>query len=460
MRSSKWVFPAARSRTAPWKACAFLASTLILFSSVGFGVHAAEPPGQQGGTCYVSPQGNDLAAGTLRAPWRTLQHAANAARPGDTINVRAGTYSGFVLGWDNPQGGTPGAPITFRAEPGAIIASRNGKTPDGIDLEPGCGNIVIQGFTINNASGTIRRAGIRVTGSDHVNVVGNTCTANGDWGIFTSHSAYTLIQNNVAGNSVKQHGIYVSNSSDHPSVIGNTVFGNANCGIHLNGDLSQGEKGLITNALVENNIIYNNGKTGGSAINCDGLQNSVIRCNLLFDNHSNGIALFREDGAQGSTGNFVVNNTIVMASDARWALNINGGSAGNTVCNNILFDANPASGSIRLAPDSRSGFVSDYNIVENRFSRDEDKLDSLAGWRAATGQDKHSMVSTPAETFVNAAAHDFQLLQRSPAIRAGTATFNSRQAPRADLEGKAYGDAPDIGAYQAGQGPSTKSARR
>ena len=42
----------------------------------------------------------------------------------------------------------------------------------------------------------------------------------------------------------------------------------------------RGADGIISGALVENNVIYNNGLGGGSGINCDGVQNSVIRNNL------------------------------------------------------------------------------------------------------------------------------------------------------------------------------------
>ena len=34
-------------------------------------------------TFYVDPAGNDGAAGSLAAPWRTLQHAANVVQAGD-----------------------------------------------------------------------------------------------------------------------------------------------------------------------------------------------------------------------------------------------------------------------------------------------------------------------------------------------------------------------------------------
>src|SRR4051794_7503829 len=128
---------------------------------------------------YVSPAGSDAAAGTSTLPWATLQKAADTVGAGDTVTVRAGTYaSGFVLGWDAPTAGTSAAPITFQADPAGavgsvIITGRNSKTADGVDLESGCDYIVIRGLKINNAGGTITRAGIRVSGSRGVQVLDN-----------------------------------------------------------------------------------------------------------------------------------------------------------------------------------------------------------------------------------------------------------------------------------------------
>src|SRR3954449_2628099 len=62
---------------------------------------------------YVSPGGNDSAAGSAAAPFKTLQHGSDVLKPGDTLIVGAGTYAGFTIGWDTPQVGTASAPITY-----------------------------------------------------------------------------------------------------------------------------------------------------------------------------------------------------------------------------------------------------------------------------------------------------------------------------------------------------------
>ena len=41
---------------------------------------------------YVATSGDDTNPGTIEAPFKTIQHAVSAVRPGDIVNIRAGTY--------------------------------------------------------------------------------------------------------------------------------------------------------------------------------------------------------------------------------------------------------------------------------------------------------------------------------------------------------------------------------
>ena len=47
----------------------------------------------QAATLYIAPTGNDTAAGTHSAPWKSLARAQQAAQPGDTVYLRGGTYA-------------------------------------------------------------------------------------------------------------------------------------------------------------------------------------------------------------------------------------------------------------------------------------------------------------------------------------------------------------------------------
>ena len=393
-------------------------------------------------TYYVAPPpaGNNGNPGTSSAPWATLQYAADRVDAGDTVRVRAGDYVGANI----TASGTAAQPIVFEADTGespAIIGD-NPETSDGFNLE-GVSYVVVQGFTINGRS----RSGIRAVECDHVTLRNNTTDQNGVWGIFTAFCDDLLIENNITSRSEEQHGIYVSNSGDRPVIRGNLVWGNSGNGIHMNGDVSQGGDGIISDALVEGNVIYDNGTSGGSGINMDGVQDSLIRNNLLYDAHASGISLYQIDGGGPSTGNRLLNNTVLVASNGRWALNMQDGATNNTVHNNILYNGHSFRGSLDISADSLPGLDSDYNAVMDRFTTDGgDSVLTLAEWQQDTGNDMHSFTATPAQLFVDAAGDDYRLSATSPAIDAG----ETRTDVPADLAGvpRPQGAAYDIGAYE------------
>ena len=419
-------------------------------------------------TYYVSTSGSDGNGGTSAgSAWATLQKAANTVLAGDTVHVAAGTYRGFNL--TSTHSGTASSRISFLADPGATINQRNATTADGINLE-GADYVTIDGFTlVGTPDPAATRAGIRVVGSDPNNtalynkgaIITNNVARNwGVWGIFTSHADNVDIENNQCSGSAQQHGIYVSNASVSPIIRHNISYSNAACGIHMNGDLSSGGTGLITGAIVENNTLYNNGggsafsTGGGSAINCDGVQSSVIQNNLLYNNHASGISLYAIDAAAGAINDRVINNTIIMASDAKSALNIQNASTGTTIFNNILYDNNPANtrGSINISTDSLPGMVSDWNFVDPRFLTDVLTM-NLASWRTNTGQDTHSTSLTSVQMqalFGNYSGNDFSLAAGSAAIDKGVSTFNSKSAPAYDIINMSRPQGPqwDVGAYE------------
>jgi parallel beta-helix repeat protein len=398
---------------------------------------------------FVSTAGNDAWPGTAAQPWRTLQFAAENVFEGDHVTVRPGNYAGFHLTEDHA--GTSAAPIVFFAEPGVTINQPNPVRPQhGINLE-NASHVVIDGFAVSG----IERAGVRAVGVDgdsfasFVTIRNVRSYDNGYWGILTGFVNDLVIENNISSGSAVEHGIYVSNSGDRPVIRNNVVFDNHGNGIHMNGDASLGGDGIISNALVSGNVVFDNGLGGGSGINMDGVQESRVENNLLYNNHASGISLYRIDGGGGSTGNEVINNTVYQAGDARWALNIQDRSTGNTAFNNILISQSTSRGAIDISPSSLPGFASDYNVVISRFTTNGgDSNLSLSQWRAVTGQDAHSQLATAAQLFVNpvAVSGDYHLLATAPAIDEGTSLL----APMFDLDGRArpVGAAIDIGAYE------------
>ena len=404
-----------------------------------------------GATFYVATNGNDGGAGSSDFPWATLQHAVETIGAGDVIIVRAGTYAGCRI----ENSGLSTAPKTLRADTGAVVVLNavgpKNKHNSILEVENFSGTTgywVIDGFEI--AGSPKYGVDVRVTQSITVQncKVHNSAVS----GIFTAFSDDPVIQNNLSYSN-GEHGIYHSNSGDRPVIRGNQLHHNASAGIHMNGDKSQGGDGIISFATVEKNVIWENGTAGASGINCDGVDDSTFRNNLLYNNHASGISLYSIDGAHGSSRNLVYNNTIVMASGARWAVNIPKSShktspAGNKVENNILYAPTSPRGSVLTYSAAVSGFQSDYNIVVNRFTVNGGTTTiTLSQWQSKTGQDLHSVISDPAALFVNPAGNDYRLKSGSPAANAGTILAQVTD----DIVGTArpQGGAYDIGAYES-----------
>ena len=410
-------------------------SFLSLFLMLNFQVHATN--------YYVSNSGNDNNTGTsLANAFLTLQHAADIVTAGDSVLVASGTYVGFDL---RDKNGTTSANIVFKTLTDNVIINQSGpKRDDGINIE-NSDYIVIDGFICDGMTGNGN--GIRIVLSDNCIVRNCTCDNNAERGIFTAFTDDILIENNVCRYSVDEHGIYVSNSSDRPIVRFNWCSENNNIGIHMNGDLSEGGDGIISDAQVYGNIITDNKLAAG--INMDGVENPIIYNNLIVNNHSGqGIALFQQDGAVVSSGAKIYNNTILVPDDGRWGILLKDGANINTeIYNNIIINQHAWRGCI--AAESTSQLKSDYNILNDKMSNDGDGSSmSLVDWQNL-GLDNHSLLAdNPGNIFPLFEEYNFQLHAGSQAVDAGTSLVED--IVKIDLDGlqRPNGNAYDIGAYE------------
>jgi hypothetical protein len=173
----------------------------------------------------------------------------------------------------------------------------------------------------------------------------------------------------------------------------------------------------------------------------------MIRNNVIVDAHASGISMYQIDGGICTRNNSVSHNTIVVAADGRWAINIpNSGCTGNQLVANILYSNHSYRGAINIVDGARSGFASNYNVLEGVFSTNGgDSILSFTQWKAL-GYDANSRVSTPSALFVNASS-DFHLKSGSPAINIG-ATLSS---VKTDFDGKSrpQGASSDAGAFES-----------
>ncbi len=410
---------------------ALCAATLAYFI-IGNVAHAA--------TYEVASSGSDANAGTAAQPWKTLQKASNTVKAGDTVLVNNGTYAGFRV----RTSGTAASRIVFKAKTkwGAKINTPGPSADVDLIAVLSASYVTIDGFEVFNSP----RAGVGVRswfdddGADtRDNIVQNCfCHDNGlpsggaHDGIFTGFALNFTAQDNVLDHN-GEHGIYISNSADNPIVRRNISSNNRACGIQLNADLNTGvngtQDGIISNWLVENNVIFGNGTSGGAGINLDGDINGICRNNLIYNNLASGIAMYQIDGGVPSQGNLIVNNTIYNPNSTRGALVFLAGANNNVAFNNIFISGKG------MDIDVVSGFQHDYNIVS-----------SFVGASASA----HESAATAASLFVSVAGNDYHLAAASPALNSGVATFGGKNAPATDLENHARpsGAAFDRGCYE------------
>ncbi|HXN30383.1 MAG TPA: right-handed parallel beta-helix repeat-containing protein, partial [Polyangiaceae bacterium] len=387
----------------------------------------------------VGPTGNDSATGAPAAPWATLQHAVDVMQPGDSVTVADGSYVGF---WMKNRQGDAQHRFTIRAQNplGAKITgpSQTGNDPNDSVQLVSVSFATIDGFDVTGAP----RAGISIrtfgdeTGADTTDNVVQNCRSHDNGagvttgrhdGVFTGFALNVLIQNNEIDHNA-EHGIYVSNSADNPIVRGNKSHDNLANGLQINADGSTGGDGIISNWLMEENVVYGNG--GAAAINLDGATFGILRNNLVYGNAKGGIALFMGDSVEASHDNVVVGNTVYDPTGTRFGVQIDDGADNNVLFDNVFWSA--ASG---MEIGSVNNLSHDYNIVS-----------SYSGGTASA----HESSADATQLFVNVSASDYH---PGPAlIGKGMGTFGGATAPGVDLDGNARPQAAicDIGCYEHG----------
>lgn len=114
-----------------------LATSIIAVTQINRSATAAPT----NNTYYVAPTGNDGNPGTLTAPFKTIQHGADQAAPGDTVLVRGGTY---VEDFTVRVSGTAANPITIKSYPGetAVVDGQYTLPPVPSRGWDGCNNTV------------------------------------------------------------------------------------------------------------------------------------------------------------------------------------------------------------------------------------------------------------------------------------------------------------------------------
>lgn len=331
----------------------------------------------------VSPKGSDSAAGTAEAPFRTIGKGLGVLAPGDTLAVAPGVYRESCT---LSVTASKESPVVIR---GVEMPHIEASGRDGILITDSAW-VRIEGLKITGAE----RAGVLIGGSENVTLRGCILGDNGVWGVQSAMSRHITVEKCEIYGSKKEHGIYFS-TTDYPTATDNRIRDCASCGVHMNGDLSEGGDGMITGATIARNQITGCGSAGGSAINMDGVEKSLIDANVIDRNLAGGITSFKGDGKSGGSGNTIRGNLIRFAPGVgRFGVQLLGGSTKTTLEQNVIDITNgPA---VEVDEMSAKGFRATRNFYvppedELKFSWKGEEL-GFEAWQAATGQDMDSHV--------------------------------------------------------------------
>ena len=417
-------------------------------------------------------------AGVIEVKPGGFAEALEKVNPGDTLLLADGVYTG---GLKLTRSGTKELPITIKAAgDGAVIDGGE----NCLELM-GVSWVNIEGIRFQNSDGSgLRLRAMNATKdtltegesstAEHI-IIKNCVFANNTWlGIITSHINHLRIENCEAFGSTRSHGIYVANSGDDITLRNNIVHDNIGNGIHINGDPDCGGDGVISRALVEGNVIYENGKPrGGSAMSIMHVQDSIFRNNLLYNNYAHGFTFFWYTGdetTQSSKNNEVYHNTVYFRpGQGRFSLLMRTTSTGCTIRNNVFYGG--AWGTIFVEASCLEGLDINNNAYANHPGQrligssledektqiealreaglevdDSDGIEvSLESW-LAKGFDAKSAFDTAPE-FVDIEAGNFRLTEDSIGIDMGSLLGGKVTK---DIEGNSRptGTAADCGAYE------------
>ena len=250
---------------------------------------------------YVSPSGSNTNPGTEQQPFRTLQHAADVATPGATVDVRGGTYCQQLV--IHVSGDAAGGYITFRSAPGEKSVL------DGSCLTPKVGPsamvtlhnvsyIRIQGLEIRNykTDGRLHIPfGIRVYGSgSHIQILNND----------VHHIEQTYPGRLRSGSGANGFGIAVYGTDVKAPISNLVVDGNSVHHLQTGSSESLVLNGNVRNFRVTRNTVHDNNNIGIDIIGyertapdprVDRARDGVVSQNLVYNITSRGNPAYGND---------------------------------------------------------------------------------------------------------------------------------------------------------------------
>jgi len=441
---------------------AFALGAALMVGTVTFG------QGQQrraGRTLHVSPSGDDANPGTSDRPFRSIQKATDAAGPGDTVEIGAGTYREYVS--LNRSGSYFGREITIRARSGAaVVIDPSGVTAPATAFQNGTravfdtngqDHLIVRGLTVQNGG----FCGISVSGSWQVRVedchtintpgsgiivdkshdveiakceVERACQAGGEESVSIKRSADVIFRDGHVHHT-KHEGIDVKEGSKHVQVLNNHVHDVERQGLYADAWDSD-----TYDIRFDGNRVHDCMVGLVACTESGGLLRDVwFTNNLIYDCRGPGMLVAKwgnERMGHRIVNVYYLNNTVVNCGNGGQASNWGGGmllendQAENVVVMNNILSGSPQK---QLQKDHLKLIPKGYTVANNLLDGPTEQF--------GTG----NIVAAP--NFVDPAKKDFRLAPNSKAINAG------RPHPgigAKDQSGKAriVGKSVDIGALE------------
>jgi hypothetical protein len=273
--------------------------------------------GQSNSSFYVSTTGNDSNPGTQSAPWRTIQHAADTARAGSTVNVQGGVYEELVS--INVSGNAQDGYITFRSSRSSgetAILDADHLTPtdrQGVLTIHNQSYVRIEGFEIRNfhtAEHRLTPLGISVIGSgSHIELLKNN----------VHHIQQTFEGRDGPGHGANGFGIAVYGTDAKTPISELVIDGNEVHHLKTGSSESLVVNGNVTNFRITHNVVHDNNNIGIDVIGfertapdpaVDQARDGVVSGNLVYNITSKGNPAYRDE--ENSDGIYVDGGTRVL----------------------------------------------------------------------------------------------------------------------------------------------------
>jgi len=446
---------------------------------------------------HVATTGDDRSPGTRGAPWRTLQHAMDAAPSGATVHVHAGTYPERLA---VRVSGAPGRCITFQPRGFAVpaggcggftgvacggdqvivdLASFGAPATDGVPLLAihGRRHVRIQGLTFQDYStGGLLQRGVEISGASRdvelvrnrflrLKTVGPYGPKNALLTFWVRHPATRITAfGNELGEIVSGYGEALTTAADDVLLEENWIHDTDGIAIDLGTGVGVHASSRV---IVRGNLVERAGRRrDGSfwygaqpaAIYVDGATHTLVEHNTVRDS-GYAFGVDAELGRAWPAREVVLRNNLAHRNHAgikvgTWYSERDGARVeGVTVTNNTVVQCDfglVVRPYVAATVAWRNNLVAGSRIAAfvNAGRWAVGAVDHNLYFGGGVGPDAHPVTRDP--RFVDAAAGDFRPGPGSPAIDAGDPATTPRDAGDLDLGGRPRVRAGrvDLGAYE------------